>query len=119
LDQVIFHPVNLSRVKLEVSLENGQSATAARLYYAPGDKLSMLSILVQPDEGDPFIYVDVNLDGVLAKEERFSFNRAEANNPFIWELTVNVPLSGSNFKTVPLFLQYLKDVEFDELKPGD
>ena len=119
LDQVIFHPVNLSRVKLEVSLENGQSAAAARLYYAPGDKLSMLSILVQPDEGDPFIYVDVNLDGVLAKEERFSFNRAEANNPFIWELTVNVPLSGSNFKTVPLFLQYLKDVEFDELKPGD
>ena len=119
LDQVVFRPVNLSRVKLEVPLENGQSATAGRLYHAPSDKSSILAVLVQPEEDDPFIYADLNLDGALTKDERYSFHRAEDNNPYLFELTLNVPLSGSIFKTVPLFLQYLKDVQWDELKEGE
>jgi peroxiredoxin len=119
LDQVIFRPVNLSRVKLEVPLENGQSATAGRLYHAPSDKSSILAVLVQPEEEDPFIYADLNLDGALTKDERFTFHRKEENNPYIFELTLNVPLSGSIFRTVPLFLQYLKGVQWDELKEGE
>jgi len=52
LDQVTFRPVNFSRVKLEVPLENGQSATAGRLYHAPSDKSSILAVLVQPELED-------------------------------------------------------------------
>jgi peroxiredoxin len=119
LDQVIFRPLkDASKIKLETPLNEGETATAGRLYHAPSDKSSILSLLVESDDEAPYLYADLNLDNVLSNSEKISLNHPD-NNPYIYEATLNISLSSGMFKTIPLFIQYFKNVQWDEMKQGE
>jgi hypothetical protein len=52
MDQVTFRPVrDLSRIKLAKPIEEGSKVTAGRLYHPPSDKSSILTLLVEPEDG--------------------------------------------------------------------
>lgn len=120
VDQVIFHPLrDLAKVKLATPLEAGVSVTAGRLYDPLKDKSSLLALLVESEDGPPTLYADVDGDGLLADNERFELTRGEDDNPYIREATLQLPFKNPLFKTYPIFIQYFKNVRWDEMKEGD
>ena len=120
MDQITFRPVrDLSKIKTAKPLEQGGSITAGRLYHPPSDKSSILAVLVEPEDGEPYLYADLNLDGSLSDDERFELKRAEENNPYILEATLKVPFKGPLFQSFPVVVQYFKGVQWDELKDGE
>jgi peroxiredoxin len=120
MDQVTFRPVrDLTKIKTATPLEKGGSITAGRLYHPPSDKSSILTVLVEPEDGHPYLYADLNLDGSLADDERFELKRAEENNPYILEATLKVPSKGVLFQNFPVVVQYFKGVQWEELKEDE
>ncbi len=121
LDQVVFKPINdLSKIKFATPIESGMKITAGRLFHPPQDKSSILTLLVEPDDdGDPYLYADLDQDGVMANSERFELNRDEDDNPYIWETTLKLPLKSPLFQSYPVFVQYFKNIQWDELLEGE
>ena len=120
VDQVIFHPLrDLSKVKLATPLPEGASVTAGRLYDPLKDKSSLLALLVEVEDEAPTLYADLDGDGILADSEKSELIRGEDNNPYIRETTLELPIKNSLFKTYPIFIQYYKDVRWDEMNEGD
>ena len=119
-DQVTFRPVrDLTKIKTATPLEKGGSVTAGRLYHPPSDKSSILTVLVEPEDGQPYLYADLNLDGSLADDERFELKRAEENNPYILEATLKIPSKSVLFQNFPIVVQYFKGVQWEELKEDE
>ena len=120
LDQVTFRPVrDLSKVKFEKPLEEGAEVTAGRLYHPPSDKSSILTLLVESDDSLPVLYADLNLDGLMSSSERFELERGGDDNPYIWEAVLKIPSPGAPFATIPVFVQYLKNVRWDDMQEGE
>jgi thiol-disulfide isomerase/thioredoxin len=117
LDQVIFKPLNdLSKIKFATPLESGVKVTAGRLYHPPQDKSSILALLVEPDDdGIPYLYADLDQDGVMADSERYEFKRDVENNPYTLEVTLKLPIKTPLFQSYPVVVQYYKNVRWDEL----
>lgn len=120
LDQITFRPVrDLSKIKTAKPIEQGGSVTAGRLYHPPSDKSSILTVLVEPEDGAPYIYADLNLDNALSEDERFELKPADHNNSYILQAVLKLPLKSPLFQTFPIVVQYYKGVEWDELKEGE
>ncbi len=120
LDQITFRPLrDPSKIKTAKPIEPGGSVTAGRLYHPPSDKSSILTVLVEPEDGAPYIYADLNLDNVLTEDERFELKPVDQNNSYILQAALKVPFKGSLFQSFPIVVQYFKGVEWDELKQGE
>src|SRR5690242_6719369 len=120
LEQVIFRPLrDLSKIKFAKPLPDHATITAGRLYHAPSDKSAILTLLVEEEGEDPVLYADVNQNNAIDENERFELKRGEDNNPYIWESTINQPLKEGLFQSFPLFVQYFKNVQMDDLKEGE
>jgi peroxiredoxin len=124
LDQIVFRPLrDASKVKFEKPLEEDVEVTAGRLYHPPQDKNSILTLLVESDDALPYVYADLNLDGVMGANERFEFGRGTdedgEENPYVWEATLSLPAPGTPFATFPVFVQYLKGVQWEGLGEGE
>lgn len=120
VDQIIFHPLrDLSKIKLATPIEAGANVTAGRLYDPLKDKSSLLGVLVEAEGESPTLYADLDGDGVLGNNEKFKLERSEEDNPYLLEATLQLPFKNPLFKTYPIFVQYFKNVTWDEMKEGD
>lgn len=121
LDQVVFKPfTDLSKIKFSTPLESDVSVTAGRLFHPPLDKAAVLALLVEPnDEGEPYLYADVDQDNVMADAERFPLKRGEEDNPYILQTTLQLPLKGTLFQKYPVLVQYYKQVKMDEMSDDE
>lgn len=120
LEQVVFKPVReLARIQIAKPPEADSTVTAGRLYQAISDKSAILALLVEPRSGEPYVLADVDMSGTLDEKERFSFSREEADNPYIWQTTVNEPLKDGFFQSFPVLVQYLKRVRTSEMAEGE
>src|SRR5229473_4714731 len=120
LDQITFRPLrDPSKIKTAKPIEPGGSVTAGRLYHPPSDKSSILTVLVEPEDGAPYIHADLNLDNVLTEDERFELKPVDQNNSYILQAVLKLPFKGSLFQSFPIVVQYFKGVEWDELKQGE
>src|SRR5262245_62097143 len=71
LDQIIFRPIkDLSKIKTASPLPTDGSVTAGRLYDPLRDKSAILTVLVQPEDEQPYVYVDLNLDNNMTDDEK-------------------------------------------------
>ena len=121
MDQVIFKPFrDLSKIKFAKPLESGVTVTAARLFHPPQDKSVILSLLVEPDDdSEPYMYADLDQDGVMADSERFALKRGEDDNPYILEATLKLPMKSALFQSYPIVVKYFKNVRWDEMTEGE
>jgi hypothetical protein len=120
LDQIIFRPIkDPSKVKTPNPLPSDGSVTAGRLYDPLRDKSAILTLLVQPEDGQPYLYVDLNLDNTITDDEKHELKREEERNPYILETTVDLPFKNALFKSYPVLVRFLKGVEWEELKEGE
>src|SRR5947209_15768176 len=97
LDQIVFKPLrDLSKIKFATPIESDVKVTAGRLYHPVQDKSSILTLLVEPnDDSAPYIYADLNLDGVMGNDERFPLERGEDDNTYILGATLNIPINST------------------------
>lgn len=120
LDQVVFKPLrDLSKLKFAAPPDAGATVTAARLYHPPSDKSSLLTLLVEPEDEAPYLYVDLDANNALDASERIALTRAEEDNPYILQATLKLPLKSSLFQSYPVLVQYYKNVRWDELNEGE
>lgn len=120
LDQITFRPVrDLSKIKTAKPIEPGSSVTAGRLYHPPSDKSSILTVLVEPEDGAPYIYADLNLDSVLSEDERFELKPADRDESYILQAVLGLPFKAPLFQTFPIVVQFFKGVEWEDLKEGE
>jgi thiol-disulfide isomerase/thioredoxin len=120
LDQIIFRPIrDLSKIKFATPPEEGVTITAGRLYDPLRDKSAILTLLVESEDEQPYIYADLDLDNLMADAERFPLEREEDRNPYILQTTVQLPFKNALFKSYPIFIQYFRNVQWDELKEGE
>ena len=120
LDQIIFRPVrDFSKIKFATAAPSAASITAGRLYDPLRDKSAILTLLVQPEDEQPFLYVDLDLDNTLVEAEKYELSQAEDRNPYILQTTVSLSFKNALFKTYPIVVQFFKDVDWDELKEGE
>ena len=120
LDQIVFRPLrDMSKVKFATPLEPGANITAGRLYDPPRDKSAILALLVEAEDEPPFLYADIDLDGMMADSEKFPLVHEEQGNPYIFQTTIELPFKNALFKSYPIFVQYFKGVQWDELKEGE
>ena len=117
---MIFKPFrDLSKVQFAKRPESDATVTAGRLYHPPTDKAAILALLVESDGEPPQVYADVDLNNVMDANEKFDLSNDESGNPYIWQTTVNVPLKEGFFQSYPIFVQYFKNVEMDEMGKDD
>src|SRR5215467_6457344 len=120
LDHVIFKPFrDLSKVQFAKRPESDATITAGRLYHPPTDKAAILALLVEPEGEPPYVLADIDLNNTMDANEKFDLSNAESGNPYIWQTTVNVPLKEGFFQSFPIFVQYFKNVEMDEMGKDD
>jgi thiol-disulfide isomerase/thioredoxin len=120
LEQVVFKPMSdLSKIKFAKPIEDKATVTAGRLYHALSDKSAILTLLVEPEGEDPYIYADIDLNNAMDENERFELKRGEDDNPYLWETTINQPLKEGLFRSFPQFVRYFRGVQIDELKQGE
>ena len=118
--QVVFKPTqDLSKLKVSTPPDGGSTVTWGRLYHALSDRSALQALLVEPNDSDPQLLADVDMNGELDDKERFPFSREEEDNPFIWQATIKQPLKEGLFQSFPLFVRYLKKVRTGEMKEGD
>ena len=120
LDQIIFRPLReLSKVKFATPLESGANITAGRLYDPLRDKSAIMTLLVEAEDEAPVLFADLDLDGTMADSEKFSLEHDEEGNPYIFQTTIELPFKNALFKSYPIFVQYYKDVQWDEMKEDE
>jgi len=120
LDQIIFRPVkDLSKIKTASPLPSDGSVTAGRLYDPLRDKSAILTLLVQPEDEQPYVYIDLNLDNNMTEDEKRELEREEERNPYILQTTVELPFKNALFKSYPILVRFLKDVQWEELREGE
>jgi peroxiredoxin len=120
MEQVVFRPVrDPSRIKTEKPLAEAGSISAGRLYHAPSDKSSILTLLVEPQGESPYLYVDLNLDNALTENERVEFKSDDEDGGHVFQATLQLPLKGSFFQTFPIIVEYFKGVQWEDLKEDE
>lgn len=118
LDQIIFRPIDVAKVKFATPLESGVTVTAGRLYDPLRDKSAILTLLVTSEDEPPVLYADVDLDGTMANSEKFPLVRDE-DARYILQTTIELPFKNPLFKSYPVLVQYWENVDWDELKEGE
>jgi len=119
-EHLIFKPgVALSQFKFSKPVPSGATVTGARLYNALTDQSTIPALLVEAQGQDPYLLVDLDRNNEFSEGERFQLKSNKTGGGYLWEATINEPLKDGPFSSFPIFIQYFKDVQAEELKPGE
>jgi thiol-disulfide isomerase/thioredoxin len=120
-EKVVFKHVTTAGFKGESALDPDAHVASGRLYDPQTGKFSALASLVEAadEESKPLIYVDLDGSGNFSDGEKFIFQQSEKDNPYLWNVTVNLPVKNSFFTACPLFLQYFKQVRVEKMSAED
>ncbi len=120
LDKVVFQPATgRLNFKLPATLDSTANVTFSFLYNPNNEKLEVPALLVEEQSGNPYLWVDTNLNKSFEDGEKFVFKRDEEDNPYLWSSVVNLPLQKGVFKNFPLFVKFYRGVKWDEMSEDD
>ena len=113
-EKIVFKPVSPGAVRTETALSETAYLTAGRFINPQGGG-SVLALLVEEKSAAPHVYVDLNNDNTFGKDEKIDLKQEEKDNPYLWSITVNLPVKDSFFTTCALFVRYFKSVRYDKM----
>ena len=112
---ILFEPIkNAARSKFVKPLEKDASVTVGELYdgRVSGAKYELL--MVEPKNGIPRLYSDVDGDGKFAETERLEMNSA-AREGVYWQI-LRLPIKHSFYRSYPIYLQLDAKFKHQSLK---
>ncbi|MEO6656219.1 MAG: TlpA disulfide reductase family protein [Pyrinomonadaceae bacterium] len=118
-EQVILKLVTRDKIKGDFQVAENAHLAAARIMDPRNQNYSVITLLVEERGELPVIYVDLDGDNTLSKEEKYTLKPSGSDNPYLWEITADLKMKEGLFKTCPIFLQYFKSVKMDKMGPED
>lgn len=121
-ERVVFKYSSNDQIKrLKVFKETTHTATG-RLYDPQTGKFSVLASVVENDADEdekPVILVDLNGDNAFDESEQLAFTQSPNDNPYLWNVTVNLPVKEGFFTACPLFVRYFQHVKTEKMTDDD
>ena len=118
-EQVILKLVPREKIKGTLEVADDAHLAAARLMDPRTKNFTIIALPVEERGETPVLYVDIDGDNTLSKEEKFTLKQSEPNNPYLWEMTAELTMKEGFFKICPIFIQYFKSVKMDKMGPED
>lgn len=120
-EKVIFKYAARASVSSESVFDAKATLARGRLYDPQTETASVPALLVEEedDEKKPVIFVDLDGNGNFSDSEKFTFQQTEKDNPYMWNITVNLPVKDNFFTACPVHLQYFKSVRVETMTAGD
>lgn len=121
-EKVVFKYASPERMKSAVSFGENASLAVGQLYHPQTGNFSVSALLIEEsdeNEINPIIYIDFDADGKLSDAEKFTFKQEKADNPYIWNVTVDLPVKDNFFTHGQVFLQYFKSIKMDGMTDDD
>lgn len=123
-EKVVFKYASPERMKSAVSFGENAGLAVGQLYNPQTGKFSVSALLIEEsgadeNEKNPVVYIDFDADGKLSESEKFTFMQEKKDDPYIWNVTVNLPVKDNFFTHCQLFLRYFKSVKIDEMTDDD
>ncbi len=116
IERIILKPI--TNIQDGLSFGQGSHVTGGRLLNLASDKFSIRSLLVEEIGQSPTIFVDLNDDSRFSDEEKFQM-RKENGSPYLWNVTVSIPMRDKKFNAFPLFIRYFKSVTTEKMTKAD
>ena len=118
-ERVVLKPVTTQQLKGKVTVPEDAHLAAGRLVDPRTQSNSILTLLIEEEGENPYIFADLNGDGSLTDDEKAALKRVEDDNPYLWDATIEIKLSEGIFKTLPVHLEYFKSIKFEKMGPED
>lgn len=112
---ILFEPVkNIARYKFVISPEKNAVVTAGELYdgRVSGGKYEIL--IVEPKNGVPYLYSDVDGDGKIEAVERLEMNSAGQEG--VYRQILRLPVKHNFYRSYPIYLQFDAKFKHPSLK---
>lgn len=78
----------------------------------------LVTVLVEPPTGVPYIAFDFNADGTIAVDERFAFMETPASKESLYTIVL-LPIKHPLFKGVPMHVRYFRGLKHPKLTASD
>ena len=117
LEQVVFK--NAESLKGKMNLSADAHLAAGKLYDPKTEKASLVALISEEDDEKPVVFVDFNGDLQFSDNEKFVLKKEEADNPFLWIATINVPTQDKLFTGYQIFIRYFKTFKNNEMSDDD
>lgn len=118
-EQVILKLVTRDKIKGTFEVAENAHLAAARIMDPRTQNYSIIALLVEERGELPVIYIDLDGDNALSKEERLTLKPSETDNPYLWQVTAELKMKEGIFKVCPVFIQYYKSVKMEKMGPED
>ena len=117
-EKVIFNFASTPNLKTDKPFDKSIYLTTGRILN-PAAGSSLKALLVEDEDENPVIFIDLNDDNSISDAEKFTFEKEKEDNPFLWNLTVDLPVRNSFFTVYPVFLRYFKNVRYGKMSDAD
>ena len=118
-EKVIFKNVTREQLHGDVKIPEGAHLAAARVQDPRTMNYSIVALLVEEDGEDPVLFVDLNSDNKLTDNEKVPLKQVEKDDPYLWDITLQVPADDGPFKTLPIYLEYYRNYKYEKMGPED
>ncbi len=116
-ERVVFKVASRDSLRGSKVPEEDVHLTSNRLINPVG--ASLVAVLVEEQDAKPMIFVDLNADNSFGDDEKFTLRRQEADNPYLWITTINVPVKGGFFTVCPIYIRYFRSYQTDKMTIDD
>ena len=118
-ERVVFKGITRDQVKGDIPISEKAHLAATHILDPRTQKYSVLALFVEERGENPVIYADTNGDKSFSADEKFVLKPGGDDNPYLWEVTVQLKSDDELFKTVPVFLRYFKSFKTEKMGPDD
>lgn len=114
---ILFEPVkDIASYKFANPPEKEASVTVGELYGGRVSGTKYQILIVEPKNGSPYLYSDINGDGKIAETERLELNSAGREG--IYRQILRLPVKNIFYRSYPIYLQFEPKFENPNLKAG-
>lgn len=117
-EQVVSKFVQSAQIKGSIDLADAHLSRSQFSNPQTGSS-TVVALLVEKKNQDPLIYVDLNSDNEFTENEKYILEKEKADNPYIWQTTVDLPVKDSFFTSCPIFVRYFKSFKNDKMTEND
>ncbi len=118
-ERVVFKGDTGARLAKLGPFEEDTHFSVARLFDPRTGEYSMSAFLVEELDSKPLLFVDVNDDGTISADEKFTMARSRKDSSYEWEAMITLALKEGRFTSCPIFVQYLRSVMTDKMTRDD
>lgn len=118
-EQVIFKYTTPTQIRGTIDLKDVSHLSKNQLLNPSTGGTTLSALLVEKDDENPLIYADINGNNEFSEDEKFVLEKEKPSNSYLWHTTLNVPIQNKFFKSVAIYVRYLRNYTADKMTEND